>query len=258
MVDTRHPHIDRALEIIGEEMEIAAAEQRAFEQFRSRLSSIDPSSPPDKSTTTTTGGMTMSVGGVDTGSSAESLEQVRTAYLETVMSVPHFESEYDDTLRENATVEFGADLASQLADGRRLTRTLRKALLAATESATEEREMYEQNLRQERESLHTIRATLADCERQVHALGDVAGADSRGGSFTDLDARFAELEAECDELAATRQRVIHGRRSPRLSGIDGVSLSTRLYGDLETTFPGLASITRCLETIRRKRRRCLE
>lgn len=257
MVETHHPLVERALDVVDEELKIAAAERRAFEVFRSRLSDIDPDPPASHGGATTGGSMAMAVTETDPGSTGRSLMQVRTAYRETVMSVPHFESAYGDTLAGNVAAEFGADLASQVADGRRLTGTLREALLAAAESGIDERETYRRNLRQERESLREVHAGVADCEERAHALAETADGASGSGAVAAVDARFDDLEAECSDLATARQRVIHSRRTTRISGVDEMSLTRLLYGDLETTCPGLAEITRCLETIHDRRRRCL-
>lgn len=255
-VETHHPLIERALTIVTEEIEIAATERRAFERFRTRTSATEPDCPtagaatPARSTAT-------AVVGCGAGSTGESLTEIRRAYRETVMAVPHFDSEYGDTLKQSAVTEFGTDIGRQVANGDRLTGRLRGALLTATEAVIDERDTYERNLRQEHESLLEVHNGIADCERRAHALGDAIDDASRSETLGELDGRFATLERECTDLAATRQEVIHGRRSSRISGIGDRSLTALLYGDLETTCPGLTEITRCLETIRSRRRECL-
>jgi hypothetical protein len=257
MVTTHHPFIERALAVVNEELEIAAAEQRAFKQFRSRLSAIDPDPSPSLSGVTTAGKATMAVSGYDAEPSGESLQKARTVYRETVMTVPHFESEYGDTLKENVAIEFGADLANQLMDGDRLTRVVREALLSAAASVIDERETYERNLVEERESLREIHAGVADYTKRAYTLGEEAQTTSGSETLAELDTRFAELEEECADLATARQHVIHSRRNTQISGVDEKSLTTLLYRDLETPCPGLTAITRCLDTIQNRRRQNL-
>jgi len=156
------------------------------------------------------------------------------------MAVPHFDTEYGDSLIENVAIEFGPDLASQVTGDRRLTRTLQESLLAATESALDERKTYEQSLKRERESLREVRAGVSDCEQRAHELGDAAA--SRGGARVGLEGRFADLEEDCEDLAAARQRVIHRRRASRISWIGGESLTTFLYADIESTCPNYIPI----------------
>jgi len=172
------------------------------------------------------------------------------------MAVPHFEAEYGDSLRENVAIEFGVDIASQVTGDGRLTRMLREALLAGAASKVDERKTYERALRRERESLREVQAGLADCEKRAHALGDAA-AEAEGDALADLGARFTALEETCDDIATERQRVIHGRRTSRISGITGDSLTGYLYADLETTCPALRETARCVDTIRSHRRRRL-
>ncbi len=255
-VETHHPLIERALTIITEEIEIAATERRAFERFRARTSATDPERPP-ASGGRLAGSAATAVAGCGDGSTGGSLAQVRTAYRETVMSVPHFESEYGDTLKQNVVAEFGADLGRQVVEGDRLTDALHEALLTAAESAIDERDTYERTLRKERESLSQVQAEVADCETQAYTLGEKIDDASRSETLGELDERFATLERRCTDLAAARQEVIHDRRSSQISGIGDRSLVAFLYGDLETTCPGLTGITRCLETIRSRRRECL-
>ncbi|MFB6227820.1 MAG: hypothetical protein ABEH88_04430 [Halobacteriales archaeon] len=257
MVETHHPLVERALDVLGEELEVTTAEREAFARFRSRVSGVEPDRPSAPNGVGATMDTQIVVAGHSGESTGESLARVRTAYHETVMSVPHFESEYGEGLKTSAAKEFGPDLGSRIADGQHLTGTLQEALLAAAESAIEEREAYARNLREERDSLSEVRAGVADCEKRARALGDAVEDAARSETLADLDDQFAALEEECADLAAARQQVIHGRRAGRLSGVDGVSLTAFLYGDLETTCPGLTSIARCLEVIRSRRRECL-
>lgn len=256
MVETHYPCIEQALAAVDSELEIATTEKRAFERFRSRLSTVDPSPQQEKTGVPATGGSVIPVGGRSTETGRTSLQRVRTAYRETVMSVPHFDAEYGDSLRENVAIEFGVDIASQVTGDGQLTQMLREALLAGAASKVDEREEYERILRRERESLREVHAGLADCEQRAHALGDAA-TEAQGDELIDHDARFAALEETCDDLAAERQRVIHGRGESRISGITGDSLAGLLYADLETTCPALREIARCVDTIQSHRRRCL-
>ena len=256
MVETHYPFIERALAAVDGELGIATTERRAFERFRSRLSAVNPAPPRPGPGSPAAGSPVLAVAGSNAGTQGKPLERVRTAYRETVMSVPHFDAEYGDSLRESVAIEFGVDVASRVTADGALTPTLREALLAAAASKVDEREEYERSLRRERESLRDVQSGLADCEKRAHALGDAA-AEAAGDELADLDARFAALEETCDDLAAERQRVIHGRRVSRISGITGDSLAGLLYADLETSCPALREVAGCLDTVRSHRRQCL-
>jgi hypothetical protein len=256
MVQTCHPRIDRALEIVDRETDFAASERRAFERFRSRLTDEKPDLPRAQ-TDTGAGGATALVTGVTASPGNASLRNVRAAYRETVMAVPHFESEYGGGLAENLAAEFGPDLAAQVADGQRLTPVLYDALLAASEACREERAAYERTLDEERESLRDVRRGLADCEARASELGDTVAAADDSRALAALDDRLAALEREVADLAAARQDLVHGRTARKLSGVSGESLTSFLYDNCEETCPALAAVASTTETIRSLRRECL-
>lgn len=255
MTASDHPALRNAIDVVDREIEYATDERAAFDRFRARLADVDPATPSAMSAAGS-GVATTPVSTRSEPAPAASLRAVRTAYRETVMDVPHYDAEYDDTLRENLTSEFGPEIAAQVVDGRQLTPPLYRALREGSESAGEDRERFRRALERERESLSAIERTLADCERRL------AGIESELDRVTTerlsrLDDRLADLETTCAELASDRQELVHGRPDVRLSGVDGMSLVTFLYGDLDARCPALAAITDCLQRIREDRTRCL-
>ncbi|MBV0903716.1 DUF7260 family protein [Haloarcula salina] len=254
--ETSHPRIEAALGVVEREIECVEAELTAFRRFRSRVSSVEPASPGSGGVDATGGGassMLATATKPDAG-----LRAVRSAYRETVMDVPHFEAEYDDTLEANVAVEFGADLAAQIVDGTRLTPQVYEAVLAASERAQDERETMLPVLERERDSLATVRERLDDCERRAVVLGENARRTVDSTRLSAIDERLADAEAECEAVAARRQRRLHDRSAAALSGIDETSLTQYLYADEAVTCPALADVVACLETVRRQRRYCLK
>ncbi|WP_424000757.1 DUF7260 family protein [Haloarcula salina] len=254
--ETSHPRIDAALGVVDREIECIEAELTAFRRFRSRVRAIEPSSP-------STGGVGVSGGGaasmLATATKPDAgLRSVRAAYRETVMDVPHFEAEYDDTLEANVAVEFGADLAAQIADGTRLTPQVYEAVLAASERAQDERETMLPVLERERDSLAAVRERLDDCERRATVLGANARRTVDSTRLSAIDDELADIEAECEAVAARRQRRLHDRSAAALSGIDETSLAQYLYAEESVTCPALADVVACLETVQRQRRYCLQ
>lgn len=254
--ETSHPRIEAALGVVDREIECIEAERTAFRRFRSRVRSIELPSP-------TVGGVDARGGGaalmLETATKPDAgLRAVRSAYRETVMDVPHFEAEYDDTLEANVAAEFGADLAAQIADGTRLTPRVYEAVLAASERARDERETMLPVLERERESLTTVRERLDDCERRATVLGQNARRTADSSRLSAIDEGLADVEAECEAVAARRQRRLHDRSVAGLSGIDESSLTQYLYAEEAVTCPALADVVACLETVRRQRRYCLK
>jgi hypothetical protein len=77
--------------------------------------------------------------GAETTTSDSASEQIRTSYRETVMVVPHYNDEYDESLAANLNAEFGPDLATPIIENERVTPQLRNGLLTASRHAHESR-----------------------------------------------------------------------------------------------------------------------
>ncbi|WP_436907960.1 DUF7260 family protein [Halosimplex marinum] len=260
MTETPHDRVAEALRIVDREIEYSTDERAAFDRFRARLSNVEPWTPAaadgDATGPALGGAGPTAVAARSEPRAGAALRSVRAAYRETVMAVPHFEAEYDETLRASLAAEFGADVAAQVVDGARLTPPLYRALRAAADRAVDERRRFSRSLERERDSLAAVRDGLAACERRLDEIeGELDGADAE--RLSRLDERLADAEATCADLADERQRLVHGRPAVPLSGVDGVSLVTFLYGDRERRCPALAAVADCLERVRDLRARCL-
>jgi len=259
MTDTPHGRVADAVGVVDREIEYITDERAAFDRFRARLSKVDPWKPAEGGGSAAAGlgegGPALAAARSESRAGA-GLRTVRTAYRETVMSVPHFEAEYDDTLPENLGAEFGVDVATRVADGTRLTPPLYRALAAAADRAVDERRRFRHALDRERDSLVAVRDGLAACDRRLDEIvAELDGADTV--ALARLDERLADAESTCADLADERQQLVHGRPAVPLSGVDGVSLVSFLYGDRERRCPALAAVADCLERVRDLRTRCL-
>lgn len=256
MTETNQPRTEAAIDVVDREIQYATTERTAFRRFRSRLESIEPDSRPTAAATagTSGGGVTLASG---TESRDQALRAVRAAYRETVMAVPHFDSEYGESLRENLTAEFSADLATLVTEQRRLAPVHRDALASASDRAVRERGAYLQVVRRERESLIEVRDGLDRCEQAAAAVGRTIDDATSSDRLGTLDDRLVAIERDCASLAESRQELLHGRCASELSGVEGASLTGFLYGGSEETCPALADIADCLSTVRHHRKRCL-
>lgn len=253
--ETSQPRIEQALTVVEREATCLSDELTAFKRFRATLVAIDPTPQPAGTATTSAGSVTALTAQQPEPDS--SLRTVREAYRETVMAVPHFEDEYDDTLAANMSAEFGPELGTQIATGSRLTPQLYQALLKASAGARDERETLLPAVEQERESLQSTRDALDGCERRAAALGANARRTTDRDRLDSIDDQLAAIETECEAVADARQDQLHGRSVAAVSGIDGTSLVRYLYGDCPVTCPALADVVACLETIHRHRKHCL-
>ncbi|MFW5956286.1 MAG: DUF7260 family protein [Halorhabdus sp.] len=252
MVSTKQPTIETAIQCVDEEMDLLETEQTAFRRFRARLAAI----PPQQST-----GRQLPTPGHDTAAvrhpDSKPLTEVKTAYRETVMAVPHYDREYGDTLRESLAAEFGAELARYLSESQTLGPLAYSALLEESERAKTDRETLRTQIQTERRSLLEMNESLNDLESELHELSNRISAAGTSKTLARIDNRLAALEQQCLDLVNRRQTTIHDRRGQRLAGIEGTSLAQYLYQDMETVTPVLFEATRCLRTLQNQRTRCL-
>lgn len=253
MVRTRQTKINHAKTLVEAELKLVRREETAFKQFIDRLHEVQVTNKkPIKSHDR---GPTRLI--MNNTKASENLETIRQAYRKTVMGVPHYESEYGDTLEANLTAEVGPTIAGQIADGQTLTQALYEALLEASKQCRSDRQNFCRLLRDELDSLHDIAAELNEVESCIVSLDERITKASHTGQLTRIDHELATLESQCTDLANRRQETIHGRRRKHIAGIDEVSLVGYLYADLETTTPALSDIASFLNVIQHHRERCL-
>ncbi|MFB6128510.1 MAG: hypothetical protein ABEJ47_01990 [Halorhabdus sp.] len=252
MTTITHPTIEAARTEIDAEREILVTEREAFQSLVRRVSEVTVETPQ-----MTAGTGTAVVATTPIQAPSAGLQEIRTAYRETVMAVPHYESEYGESLRENLRVEVGASLAEQILDGDALTRPVHDAFLGAARRAMDERRRVQQYVDRERDSLRRFEAELTEIESAVVEIGTERTSASGTQALASLDDRLATLESRCADLAKERQQRVHDRPETDYDRIDGLGVFEYLYADLETTTPVLSAIASCLATIRHHRRRCL-
>jgi len=170
------------------------------------------------------------------------LVAIRDAYAETVMSVPHYETEYDDTYESSLVAEFGPDLAVALTREPTLDDRSQSALLSETDEAIEERERLIDALDTESESVDRAADRLCSILEEIATLSETDLDELRFGTLDAYRVRTLTLEEGCDSVAARRQRELTGiGRSLRLN--DAVpDFATYLYHDLPVTYPVLAAV----------------
>ncbi|MGM0446964.1 MAG: DUF7260 family protein [Methanobacteriota archaeon] len=249
-------------------------EREAFRAFRGRVSSIPDVSGSaggsDSSAADGFAGVGGAVGGAigggvgrrgdATASPGSRLVAVRDAYRATVMSVPHYEAEYDDTYERSVAEEFGPELAYALTRTDCFHAEYKRSLLSAVETAIQEREAFLDAVESEIESVERAASRLEPIRGEIEAIEDELGAeggDAAAIGFGALDAcrtRTEALRADCDRIAARRQRVLadHERRLALGGDLD---LPGYCYQDLDVTYPVLAAVGTVGDQIERLRNR---
>jgi hypothetical protein len=245
--------IDDARAAVRVERRRTVDEREAFRAFRGRVKSIptetaSASGSPAAADPSGFGGPAGAPGiaadagvGGPAAPPGSGLAAVRDAYAETVMSVPHYEEEYDDTYERSVLAEFGPELATALTRSSGYHPGYETALRDAVDDAIEERERLVERLRVEAESLDRAGSRLAAIRREIASL-DAAVPEGGFGSLDACRSRAGVLLEDCDRIAARRQREIAEHERELRLGDGAVDLPTYLYRSTAATYPVLASI----------------
>lgn len=215
--------LETANRAVEREQTEVTAELDAFETFAARLAMIEPvaqKSEPGRQRMVARG-----------GPSADRMEQVRTAYRETVMSVPHYDEVYGESLVDNVAAECGSDLAAGIHAETSMAfhPSYKTALQTATAQAKQERRTFLDTLDREGRSVETARTDLTELIAQLDT--------------TTLPEWHRETFANrLDRIVEARQETIQTRRTvPRLQNH---ALCEYLYQNNSWTYPVLTAVTR--------------
>jgi hypothetical protein len=240
----------RAREECDHERDRLLTERRAFEQFASRVASLDPVEPSGAVTDGGTAALGRSSGG-------DGLAAVETAYRETVMSVDHYDTDYGESLRENMATELGADVATAVLDGGTLHPQLKAAIVRKCGEAHDHRTAVLRDVDDEAASLESAREELGRVEGTVDDLDATPLLEK---SFDDLRREYGalgELAGDCEALLDSRQATV-ADREPGADPDDAHEFYAYLYDPLDVSYPVLSSALSTLSTVRTARRRVLD
>ncbi|MFW5999889.1 MAG: DUF7260 family protein [Halorubrum sp.] len=241
-------------------------ERDAFESFADRVAQIDTVSvATDATASGVPAGALRGINGPGGGRCSgngptadnATLRRVMSAYHDTVLSLPHYREEYDESAAESLAAELGPDTATALASDGGLSSGARSALVDRSRRAAGARDQLADAIGEEIDELGEREATLSSIDRRRRRLlGHLDGV--RSGSETDaaIDVwnRLAELERECDDLAADRQRSLD---DPPLTPVTALDAERErpfydyLYGSIDgPRYPVLAQVAEVADGIR--------
>ena len=230
----RRHHSQTARTIVAEEYRRTEAEADAFATFSDRVAAIDvPQMRPDGGTMRPT-----TVQKLGRSCDLAECESVCSAYRETIISMPHYEEEYDESLREHMTAEFGHDLAKVVFEVPHVTTPLKRALLHASAQSHDDRREFLRRLDAEAEVLKRTVTTLREIDR---FLNDRNSRPLSNYTFTELQEIYEELESaddRCQQLARDRQHTLHADKWTDME--ESVTVESYLYSDLNITYPVLS------------------
>jgi hypothetical protein len=230
--------VRRARERASAEREELVDEADALDAFDSRLAGVAVEAPPAPSDTRLR--RVARPGGADSGPSA-AVERVREAYRETVMSVPHYDRMYGESLAEHLAAELGPALAAMVdGDGPgTFTPERRDALRSAVRSVAHRR----------RELVDVLDAEADSLDRAAEACSPVAVRLANPGPHD--PSTLADHIDRLDEVVDARQdhfaTVVEPRLAPRWKFCE------YLYGEERWTFPVLHACATLRDRIERAR-----
>ncbi|OYR66989.1 hypothetical protein DJ71_21805 [Halorubrum sp. E3] len=189
-------------------------ERDAFSEFADRVAALDlgsvPSLTPDSGGPvrrfhrTTESGKPVSI----------TLQRVISIYRETVMSVTHYEREYDETVSESLTAELGPDTVMSLAANKNLSPPAQNALVSRSREAADARDSLADAIEVELDALADVESELSTIDRRRRRLIshlDEVNVDETGAAL-DIWHQLNDLEIETEKVATERQRSL--RNSP--------------------------------------------
>ena len=242
--------LEGALESIDRERDVLDTEIEAFRAFGKRLESI-----PVEESVATARSVHADSALVDRSDSRSAGAAVRDAYVNTVMSVPHYEEEYGESYWESLAAELGTELSMALRQSPSFSRMLKAQLQTAVREATASRKRMRTLLDQEAVAVSEARTELHAVVEELHAIRsrplDRCPRDERQRLRADLD----ELRCQCEQLSERRQS---GDLGPdHLSLRDGTETSVNeyLYHSLSTQYPVLSAVATTVEHVVSIRRR---
>ncbi|MDZ7746535.1 MAG: hypothetical protein U5K28_08470 [Halobacteriales archaeon] len=221
--------LDDAREILRQERRRVADEREAFDRFVQLLSRVEAETP---STETASRALF-----VDGGESAGA-RTVRDHYQSTVMSVPHYDSDYGDSYRESLAIEFGPDVAAALDSG--FDARTKQAVHAAARDAHADRVRFVDALDAEAAALDEHHESCLTIAEECLDIADEASDCREYGTLDALRTRCLTLEADCDELAGERQAAVRTCRADLGLPDAYPNLQEYLYASLDVDYPVLA------------------
>lgn len=218
--------VSGALERAERECREIDDEREAFEALAERVADLRTASTPARPVPSVSAPVPRS--GADG-------EDLREAYRETVMAVPHYEAVYDEPLVTNARAEFGPDIGSLFASETtsRLLPAQQQTIVSAARQAAADRAEVCETLEDEITSLRSLR-------------GEITAVLDELDSTVVPSWYYPQFQESLLSIITTRQSQLDERT---LSHLDGHNLCESLYEDQPQTYPVLMAVARLVDCV---------
>lgn len=254
-------YISEARPQVREERRRIVDERDAFNEFIDRTRGLTPHKADEFSATGGTGG-TVRLTRFETRAPLppDNLrDRVCSDYRETVMSVPHYTEEYDDSLAESLREELGTDVTTALLTEERVSSPLHATIVARSQGARAARGELLDAVDAELAELDDVETRLTRIDRTRTALRshlEDGNADPTFEACQDVWRTLGDLEETCGSLSSDRQETL--RDPPYAPADDQPSFHEYLYADSDgTDHPVLSAIAELTDRIRTDRRHVL-
>jgi hypothetical protein len=226
--------IRSAEEAIQLEQRRITAEIEAYQQFSKKVATISTTTTPQPTPVTQYGTVDCTVN-PETGLIEEFFE-------ETVMSVPHYEEDYDESFKEHISAEFTPEVALLLKDSNQMAKQYTSILESYIHTAISERKNLCKTLETEYNSVDDLGSQVCELSQEVI---EVSQRNFNTMDFGALEAHWRRLETittKCDKIAADRQQLIDSPTRAAGHSNSDICLNRYLYEDLTCEYPVLKTI----------------
>ena len=207
----------------------------AFDRFANRLQEVDPVIP--RATAARAGSVLVATGGHT--DSNRRIHEITATFRDTIMSVPHYDEEYGESLAEHMAIEFGEDLTIAVVETRQFTPQVKQGLYRAAVAARDRRLELLSVLEAESSALQTFERELTDLTTRVEALTEPLRSDQTYDELCETYRELNECTRACEALLHTRQtQRTDGHAANLPYAID--DLQEYLYERFEVTYPVLS------------------
>lgn len=219
-------------------------EIQAYSEFEKQLESI---TVPKSSPVSTVGSIQL-----DRSSSIDQCTEIRESFEATVMAVPHYSEDYDESFIEHFAAEFTPEAAALVTNSNEIPPQLHSLLQSQVTSAIEDRNHLLSSIDSEQDAVAESKTRL---QKRCQQLTTLTKTEIDQLDFAGLEAQWTYLAQQqqlCDTIAADRQQ--HIIATKRTVGATNTTsdLYAYLYQDLDVTYPILSKIAEIGETIHRQ------
>ena len=240
MLTDRTSTIETSLEIVQEERCRTVWERDAFSEFATTVGSFDTS--PMNTANSRTNPLLVGPQQTDT-------RKIKHAYQESVMSVPHYEEEYNETLAVNLRAEFGPEIAATIINNNPVTPQIQRAVTAAATTAQKERIELISTLDTERIELKAAYRTLSEVSEMFSLVLNYQLNQQSFGELYYMHQQLIQGQSQCREILHDRQTQRQtGHARTRFESVP--DLQNYLYQKLSVTYPILSSTLRLYDDLR--------